>query len=89
MRTLACAACLAGAILLGWLIERVAGHAPQPPADEPLPPLTELQGLEWMACESTTCAHLETTHRRLFGTELWACTGCDTTRTAPVKDGAL
>lgn len=83
MRTLACAACLLGAILIGHLLQKVVGRVPQP-VDEP--PLRELQGLRWMPCDTPQCAHLETTHRRLFGTELWACTGCNNTRTAPVKE---
>jgi hypothetical protein len=48
--------------------------------------LPELHGLRWMPCSSTACAHLETTHRRVMATELWACTGCNNTRTAPVKE---
>lgn len=100
MRTLACAACLLGAILIGHFLEKVGRRATnraaaraektrtQPPAADgspPLPDLVELKGLVWMPCDTPQCAHLETTHRRVMATELWACTGCNNTRTAPTK----
>lgn len=89
MKTLLCAAAAALAGVFGWLLEsaRCQGHhcVHHTPADDetPLPDLVELQGQRWMPCDTPACAHLETTHKRVHATELWACTGCGNTRTAP------
>lgn len=89
MKLLACFATLLVAVLFGWLIERVVGRVPRPDADTEmrlaaeLKATAEMRGLAWMPCHAPTCAHLETTHRRVHATELWQCTGCGNTRTAP------
>lgn len=89
MRTLACAACLLGAILCGWLLERVVGRPRQPVVDSTvdrpelllaLPPV-----VVWLECPSTACAHLETPHQPV-GPEAMACSWCGRIRTTKGAD---
>lgn len=96
MKLLACLGCLLVAVVFGHLLQKLIERAPHPvDADTELrlaaelKATAEMRGLAWMPCDTPHCAHLETTHRPVHGTELWACTGCGNTRTAPVKDTAL
>lgn len=81
-RTLACAACLLGAILLGWLLERL-GRVPQPPSARVGAPvdarpeqLLKLPAVVlWLECPSAECRHLETPYQPV-GEGRMACSWC-------------
>lgn len=76
MRTLACAACLLGAIVCSWLLERLA-RVPQPRVEAagPVQLLKPPAVVLWLECPSAECRRLETPHQPV-GQGRMACSWC-------------